>query len=173
MAANIPLTISTGIILTYGSQVVMGTQNLTLPYNEPNLYWAVVVDRSDLSVKANFTFSQNSTVPSQLTPYIGNAQYMMILTTQNLSSINLPAGPLYSFLTSQGAGPVLNKAEQIFEALSCGTWGWMGYVCVTILDNNPNSCYESFDMYNNAYVSTLQLIPIQVGSGVLYTPVAF
>jgi len=30
MAANVPLTISTGIILTYGGQVVMGTQNLTL-----------------------------------------------------------------------------------------------------------------------------------------------
>jgi hypothetical protein len=98
---------------------------------------------------------------------------MMIFTTQNLSTTNLPTGPLYSFLTSQGAGAVLNRAEQIYEALSCGTWGWLGYVCVTILDNNSNSCYESFDIYNPAYVSTLQLIPVQVGSGVLYTPVAF
>jgi hypothetical protein len=71
MAANVPLTINTGITQTYGSQVVIGTQSLSIQYNLPNAYWAVVVDRTDLSIKANFTFSQNNAVPSQLSPLSG------------------------------------------------------------------------------------------------------
>lgn len=152
----------------YGSNIVFGSNNLSIDYSLQNIYWAVVVDRTNLSIVQNFTFTDNQNVPSQLMPYLNNPQYILILTTQNLSSMNLPAGSLYQTLMKEGAGPELQKLEQIYEALSCGTWGWMGYTLVSVLDNSVN--YEFSDIYQNAFVSTLQLIPVQVGTGVLYTP---
>lgn len=168
MASNVPLTIQTGIAQNYGSNIVFGSQNLSLNYTLQNVYWAVVVDRTNLNVLLNFTFTDNQSVPSQLTPYLNNPQYILILTTQNLSSVNLPAGALYQMLIKEGAGSQLNRLEQIYEALSCGTWGWMGYSLVSVLDNSAS--YESAEFYDNAFVTTLQFIPVQVGTGVLYTP---
>ncbi|NOT50045.1 MAG: hypothetical protein HOP10_02065 [Chitinophagaceae bacterium] len=168
MASNVPLTIQTGVTQNYGSYIVIGSNALALNYQLQNIYWAVVVDRSNLNVVQNFTFTDNQNVPSQLTPYIGNPQYILILTTQNLSSTNLPAGNFYQLLVKEGAGVQLQRLEQIYEALSCGTWGWMGYTLVAVLDNSTS--YESAEFYDNAFVTTLQLIPVQVGSGVLYTP---
>jgi hypothetical protein len=87
-------------------------------------------------------------------------------------STNLPVGNFYNFLVANGAGKELQKVEQIYGALSCGTWGNMGYVLVTILDNTPVGI--DYSAYNEiAFVSTLQLVPIQAGPGVLYTPEAF
>ncbi|MFN8288653.1 MAG: hypothetical protein U0U70_00210 [Chitinophagaceae bacterium] len=168
MASNVPLTIQTGIMQNYGSRIVFGSNNLSINYSLQNVYWAVVIDRTNLNVVQNFTFTDNQDVPSQLTPYLNNPQYLMILTTQNLSSANLPAGSLYQMLMNEGAGAQLQRLEQIYESLSCGTWGWMGYSLVSVLDNSVS--YESSAFYDNAFVTTLQLIPIQVGTGVLYTP---
>lgn len=168
MASNVPLTIQTGTAQNYGSTIVIGTNNLNLDYTLQNQYWAVVLDRTNLNVLQNFTFTDNQSVPAQLTNYLNNPQYILILTTQNLSTLNLPAGAFYKMLTGLGAGPQLAKLEQIFGALSCGTWGWAGYTLVAVMDDSTS--YETADFYENAYVTALQLIPVQVGSGVLYTP---
>lgn len=168
MASNVPLTIQTGIISNYGSVIAIGSNRLSINYSLQNVYWAVVLDRSDLSVQQNFTFTDNQNVPAQLTPYLSNSKYILILTTQNLTSTNLPAGNLYQMLMQQGAGAQLQRLEQIYAALNCGTWGWMGYALVAVLDNSTS--YEFAEFYDNAFVTTLQLIPIPVGTGVLYTP---
>ena len=168
MAANVPLTIQCCIYNNYGNTVSIGSNNLQLGYSIPNLYWALVVDRTSLKVVENFTFSDNSDVPAQLVPYENNAQYMFFLSTMQLSSTNLPVGNFYNFLVSQGAGKELQRIEQIYAALNCGTWGNLGYVLVTTLDSTPGFDYSGY--IDNGFISTLQLIPIQVGSGVLYTP---
>lgn len=171
MASNVPLTIQTGLALNYGSQIVFGSNNLSIQYNLQNTYWMVIVDRTNLNVVANFTFTDNSSIPAQLKPYAGNSQYFLILNTQNLQSANLPQGDFYNFLISEGAGPQLNAAEQIYEALNCGTWGWMSYCYVAVLGDDANDGCEFFNYYQQAMVNTLTLTPITVGSQVYYTPV--
>lgn len=172
MASNVPLTVQCCVYSNYDNNVCIGDNLLSLSYQTPNLYWAVVVDRTSLKVVANFTFSDNSTVPSQLATYQNNAQYLLILSTMQLTSTNLPVGALYDFLVANGAGTELQRLEQIYAALNCSTWGNLGYVLVTILDNTPDGIdYSGY--YDNAFVCTLQLEPTQVGSGILYTPVNY
>jgi hypothetical protein len=171
MAANVPLTIQCCLYNNYGNVVSIGTNNLQLGYGTPNLYWAIVVDRTNLNVVQNFTFSDNSDVPAQLVPYQNNSQYILILSTMQLSSINLPVGNFYQFLVNQGAGAGLQKIEQIYAALNCGTWGNLGYTLVTVMDTTAGIDYSAYNQ--DAFISTLQLMPVQVGTGVLYTPVEF
>lgn len=171
MATNVPLTIQTCVYNNYGNTVCIGSNTLNLGYSTPNLYWAVVIDRTNLNVVANFTFSDNSDVPPQLVQYEGNPQYMLVLSTMQLSSTNLPVGKFYQFLVSQGAGAELERVEQIYAALNCGTWGNLGYTLVTVFDSANG--YD-FSAYNQeAFISTLQLIPVQVGSSILYTPTTY
>lgn len=169
MASNVPLTIQCCIYNNLDGVVSIGTNNLYQSYQAPtNYYWAVIVDRTDLSVVQNFTFTDNSDVPAAFNPYINNPQYMLILTTMQLLSINLPTGNLYSFLTGIGAGVSLRRLEQIYGALNCGTWGNMGYTLVTVFDTT--SGFDFSDYQQSGMVSTLTLAPIQVGTSVLYTP---
>ncbi|HEV7780325.1 MAG TPA: hypothetical protein VGO58_03615 [Chitinophagaceae bacterium] len=165
---NVPLTIQTGIDNSYPSRIVFGSNNLEQDYSLTNLYWALVIDRANLNIIQNFTFSDNQTSPAQLQPYLNNSQYILILTTQGIASTNLPAGAFYKMLIGIGAGPGLRRLEQIFAALNCGTWGRMGYTLVTVMDTTEGIEYA--EISEIAAVSTLQFIPVQIGTGVLYTP---
>jgi len=169
MAPNFPLTVQCSVSANMDNRISIGPNKLFLSCATTNLYWAVVVDRTNLNVVANFNFSNNSNVPPQLAPYQGNAQYMLILSTMRVLSTNLPVGNFYNFLVASGAGKELQRIEQIYAALNCSNWGNMGYVLVTILDNTPVGI--DYSAYNDsAFVCTLQLVPTQVGPGVLYTP---
>jgi hypothetical protein len=170
MASNVPLTIQTIQNTTLASTIVIGSNTLSCQYTLKNVYWIVILDRADLSVKANFTFATNNVVPSQLQPFLNNAQYIMILTTQSLATSNLPQGAFYNFLVGEGAETLLNKAEQIYEALNCGTWGWLNYTYVCVIGDQSSSGYEFLDYYNSAVVNTLYFFPITVGNQTLYTP---
>jgi hypothetical protein len=168
MAGIVPLTIQTGVRSSSNSVIVIGSNYLSLKAAVQNVYWAVIVDRTNLTVVENFTFSDNQNVPPQLVPYSTNDQYIFILTTQGLTSANLPAGKLYQFLIQEGAGVQLKKLEQVYAALNCGSWGWMGYALVSVFDTRGS--FEFAEYYQHAMLSTLQLVPVQIGSGVLYTP---
>jgi hypothetical protein len=168
MASNVPLTIQTGTTGALDSMIIFGSNKLDLGPSKPNLYWAVLIDRTNLKIVQNFTFSDNQSVPAQLQPYLSNPQYILILNTQRIYSNNLPAGNFYKMLMSVGAGSELMRLEQIFAALNCSNWGFMGYVLVTVMDTTDGFEFASYSGPN--MVSTLQLVPTQVGSGVLYTP---
>ena len=170
MANPIPLTIQSSNESLLSSQITIGTNSLELVYNQPNLYWILVIDRTDGSVKENFTFSSNDTVPSQLDPYKGNTQYILVLATQQLSSPNLPTGDLYKYLLSEGAGPELKQLEQIFAAFNCGTWGMMAYAYVAIMGDDSTSGFEASAVSDNAAFLVLQLIPVTVNGQTLYSP---
>jgi hypothetical protein len=172
MASNVPLTIQAAETYNYYSQIVIGSLRLSPPKSATtSFYWIVVLDRADLSVEANFTFTSNDTVPPLITPFIEGSQYIMILTTQQLGTDRLPTGAFYQFLQSQGAGVHLTRLEQIYEALNCGTWGNAAYTYVCILDKDPQtSGFEFSDIYQFGQVITMQFIPFQVGQGVLYSP---
>jgi hypothetical protein len=174
MASNVPLTIQTVVwngAFSNNSYLVMGKNG----YNPPggvtlvNVYWALVVDRSNLNVVENFTFTDNQNVPTQLNPYLSNSNYMLILTTSRLQSNNLPAGNLYQFLMGMGAGSALLSLEQIYATLSCGTWGNMAYTLVSVLDGSGGIEFSDYNFNIVAY--PIQLMPVTVGTTVLYTPV--
>lgn len=169
MATNIPLTIQCSCVPYPPGKIVFGTNNLSISASAGDCYWVVVVDRTDLTIVQNFTFSDSSDVPPALVPYQDNSQYMMILTSNQLISYNLPTGDFYNFLVSVGAGPALQNLEQIYTALGSGYWTTMAYTLVAVFDSSAG--YEYSDYQNNVVVNTLTLIPVQVGSGVLYTPV--
>jgi len=170
MAKNVPLTIQTVLSGNLSSQIVVGSNVLSCDYNASNVYWFVILDRSDLSVKANFTVTANNAVPAQMKPFLNNPQYVLIMTTQKLKSANLPQGPFYDLLVNEGAGPLLNRAEQVYETLSCGTWGWFSYAYVSVVGDPTTDGYEYLDIYNMAMVSTLHFFPTTVNGATLYTP---
>ncbi len=166
-----PLTIQTSIYHNYGSIIVIGSNHLYAKSSNDSCYWIVILDRLDLSVKENFTFTDNSAIPSQLNPYLGNTRFIMILNTQNLASNNLPQGKLYDFLISEGAGSALNKAEQVFEALNCGTFGAMGYTLTAVLGRDGTPGFEFMEFINGVMVNTLHLDPVKVENEYWYTPI--
>lgn len=170
MASNVPLTLQVTTSPQNGlsNLVVIGKNYLTVPGNLYNVYWALVIDRTNLNVVQNFTFSNNNTVPSQLTPYMNNPQYMLILTSQGLVTANIPAGNFYSFLQQLGSGPALQSIEQLFAALNCGYWVNLTYSMISVFDSSD--AIEFSEYGGTTFVYTLQLVPVQVGTGVLYTP---
>ncbi|MCB0668783.1 MAG: hypothetical protein KDC80_23325 [Saprospiraceae bacterium] len=168
MANPVPLTIQAAKAPDYGNTVVIGSNSLSLPYNQQNLYWIIILDPADLSVKANFTFSDNSSVPSQLNPYL-NGQYIMILSSQALNSTNLPQGAFYQFLVKEGADYALRRIEQIYEALNCGTWGTVAYTLVAVLGSD-NTSYEYETVIEPVLLATLQLMPVTIGGKTTYIP---
>lgn len=165
------LTIQAPLTSNLGARIVIGSTQLSLDQSKNNLYWIVVLDRQTLDVKLNISFSENDTVPTQLGPFIGNSNYILILTTQTLNTANIPTGAFYKYLVNEGAGPELNRMEQIFASLNCGNWAWFAYTYVAVMCDDSSDGFEMFD-FTNSTIMTLSLKPISIGGKNYYTPVS-
>jgi len=174
MATNIPLTIQATIKSPQAgmSAIHFGDQHLTFSPAVLDNYWVVVLDRSNLDVKANFSFSDTSQIPPELKPFLGDTGYIMIFTTSQLSFGNFPKDGLYDFLISEGAGTALKTGIQISEALKDNWINKAAYTLVAILGEEGSRCYESMDIEEDALITALQLIPIMIEGKTLYTPAA-
>lgn len=177
MPENAPLTIATMLNNTEpldgGPQITVGTATKTIPWNLNNAYWAVVVDRTNLNIVQSFTFSNNQLVPDQLTPYLNNPQYLLILTTQAVNSRMFPAGQFYDFLVEIGANGELKSMEQIGSTLNCGYAFNLSYTIVAVMDGSAKIEYSFYNYYELYKVYTLQLVPVTDSDGnTLYTPAA-
>lgn len=169
-APILPLTIQTCNYENYASIVAIGDKQVNIHDPVRNAYWMLVLNRHDASIAANFHFSDNSQVPSQLNPYLGNSEYILVLTTRQLNSANIPVGAFYDYLIEEGAGIGLKTIEQIYGSLNCGTWATFGYTFVAIMGDPTTNGFEFYNYLNNAFVSTLLLVPFKVDDGVHYTP---
>lgn len=169
MGTSVPLTVCASNERNLGAEIAIGSNRLSLNYQLTNVYWIVIIDRSDLSVKANFHFSNNADVPPELNPYLNNSQYILILATQVLGSNNLPTGAFYKFLMGEGSGLQLVRLEQIFEAFNCGSWGSMSYAFAAILGDPNTTGFESSTVQDSANFLTLQLQPFEVDGKTMYT----
>lgn len=175
---NLPLTIqSVNSRQNWSNSITIGkngsTLSLTVKDNTlTNTYWYVVLNRTSLKVELNITSKDNSNTPPALQPFLGNTNYILILSTQKLGSAYLPQGNLYSFLFQEGAGSQLRRLEQIYETLNCGTWADMAYSFVAVLGNDGGLAYESSALLNSAVLQTLELQPIDVGGNIFYTPIS-
>ena len=174
MASNLPLTLQVIVAdhagTGYSNRVVIGNTQLKADEHLRNIYWALVVDRTNLNVVENFTFTDNNTIPPQFANYTNNSQYMLILSSQILLTASIPAGQFYAYLKQLGAGQKLESIEQFYQTLGCGNWVYLSYTMVTVFDSSEAI---EFSEYKSDSVYTLQLIPVPTPSGVLYTPAQF
>lgn len=80
----------------------------------------VVLDRKTLAVKLNkiYQFDFNNpqwpdntlnVMSSDLSPYVGSSEYMLVTATSNLDEACNPNAELYAILKSFGSGPLLDK----------------------------------------------------------------
>ncbi len=70
----------------------------------------------------------NSAVPPGIDTYMNDPDYIFVVATQFLSTLHVPQGPFYDFLTKYGASRALQRLEQMSTVLSCGTYSRMAYI---------------------------------------------
>ena len=169
-AQNVPVTVL-GTWNYPGAAVVVGTTYYgPSNFQASNVFWYVVIDLTDLNVVVNEIESANDQVPASVQQYAGNPDYLLIFTTVAVSSDRLPTGPLYQFLKATGAGPEIDRAEQIGTALGTGTVSAMSYILAATMNEVDGSGFEEFD-FTALTVMTFELMPITVQGKTIYTPI--
>jgi hypothetical protein len=93
-------------------------------------YWICFIDAANPRVMVkDFVVpgSQNSTVPAGIDTYMNDPKYIFVVATQTLSTLHVPQGAFFDFLTKYGAGPELQKLEQLNVVYGCGSYGHVSY----------------------------------------------
>lgn len=173
MAANVPATALSRYYQTFQpSGLGIGTNNFypTLSSVDTPAYWYVIVDLTDLKVIVNVISQDPTSVPAEVSPYLGNTQYFLYFIANAQSSQNVPTGALYTFLQQVGSGPALTNLEQTIEQISTGVIRTFSYILAATMDTNDNVGFESVDLVNFATL-TMQFMPVQVGGQTIYAPI--
>jgi hypothetical protein len=110
--------------------------------------------------------SQNSTVPAGIDIYMNDPEYIFVVATQTLSTLHVPQGAFFDFLTKYGAGPELQKLEQLNVVYGCGNYGNVSYAltgqCGPRGGGKPNPpSYEKGSIYGG--YSALMLMSLMPG----------
>ena len=129
-------------------------------------YWFYFLDRKNPLTKVYDVVipgSANSTVPAGLDTYMNNPDLLFGVVTQNLNTLHVPQGPLYTFFVTYGAGRALQKLEQINSSMSCGYFGHMSYALIGLGGprgggNPPLASYEDGSLYHQAMIE-MSLMP--------------
>ncbi|WP_460218421.1 hypothetical protein [Psychroserpens sp. MEBiC05023] len=174
---NIPLTIVSPTNVNAPSFITIGLQkdsnylSVPVPNAKQEQYWMVIFERQTLKVAENFMFSDNTSVPTQVSSYLNNSDYFYVFTTQIMASNRVPTSHLYDWLISEGAGVGLKTIEQEFYALNCAAYRLFSYTFVNIFGPKVSSSLEFYNFENNRLVTALQLMPIQIGGTTSYMPI--
>lgn len=94
-------------------------------------YWFVFLNAKNPREKVKewvVPGQNNSTVPAGIDTYMNDPDYIFVVATQYLSTLHVPQGPLYTFLSQYGASRELQRLEQMSTVLSCGTYSHMAYI---------------------------------------------
>ena len=178
MVAPLPMTVVAPLAETYTIGAVIGTGASTKSYQPNhvvrNSYWFLAINRWTLKADYNQVQTSNDDPPQGIAPY-DTTDYMLVVATYALGSDNLPQGPLYEFLIDNGANRQLRRLEQIYSALSCGTFGRMAYALVGVLGPGPSALpgIESSSIVqaeNPGTVLTCTLIGTEINGKVIYSP---
>lgn len=153
-----------------GVTAVIGSNYFGPPQQFNNGYWFLVVDLTSLKVVADISSTDTTTVPSGLSPYINNSQYLLIFVTQSLTTDHVPQGALYQFLQSVGASYQLARIEQINEQLGTGTFGAVGYILASTMAQDDGIGFEEAS-FNYIPILTFELMPVTVNGQTIYTPI--
>lgn len=127
-----------------------------------------VFDRASLAQLACVVTSDCVDVPPAIATYLGSSQYLLVVVTNVLASIQIPQGPLYDALRTNGGGPGLARLEQVIAQWGTGYFNIVTYVLVSAMGVAGASFDSvSFDG-NDGAVVTVGLV-LQDGK---YTPQA-
>jgi hypothetical protein len=129
-------------------------------------YWFYFLDSKNPQTKVYDLVvpgSANTTVPAGLDTYMNNPDLLFGVVTQNLNTLHVPQGALYTFLTTYGAGRALQKLEQINSSMSCGYFGHLSYALIGQGGhrggpNPPPPSYEAGSLYHQAMLE-MSLMP--------------
>lgn len=127
-------------------------------------YWFCIMDANNPSNKvAEFILpgSSNTTVPNGLDAYMSNPAYIFAVVTQYLSTLHVPQGALYTYLSAHGADRELQRLEQINSVLGCGSVTRMSYL-LTGQGGTPNGSYEQGSS-RQATMLLMSLMPMPNG----------
>ena len=126
---------------------------------DPNIYWWFFVSNQapqKLVYQLIVPGANNTTVPSGIDSYMSNPDLIFGVVTQQLSSIYLPQGDLYNYLSTYGASEGLQMLEQGNSSLGCGYLGSVAYAMVGQGGPRnvpyPPPTYEAAEMWHAALV---------------------
>lgn len=173
----IPLTVTSPIYNGGRSAIHIGTgSNLQAYYpsgieSNTSYYWFVAIDRRTLKVAHEVVQTDYTSVPTGFKEggQYNNINYILVFSTMYMNTLHVPQGELFDFLTVNGAGYELQRLEQVFLQLNCGTYGRMAYSLVDLL-GFPGRGIEEGSILNST-VSTLSLLGQDIDGKMLYTPI--
>ena len=93
-------------------------------------YWICIINAKNPRVMVkdfHIPGSQNSTVPAGIDTYMNDPEYIFVVATQTLSTLHVPQGAFFDFLTKYGAGRALQELEQLNVVFGCGSFGNVSY----------------------------------------------
>ncbi|MHB8272854.1 hypothetical protein [Bradyrhizobium sp.] len=92
-------------------------------------YWIVILNAKNPKERIKeWVFQTSAVVPDGIEAYMNNPDYIFAVATQYLASVQVPQGAFYNFLAKYGAGPELQKLEQLQATLGYGTYNVMSYI---------------------------------------------
>jgi hypothetical protein len=111
--------------------------------------------------------SQNSTVPAGIDTYMNDPEYIFVVATQTLSTLHVPQGPFFDFLTKYGAGRALQELEQLNVVYGCGNYSNVSYALAGQCGPRgpkivPPISYEKSSIYGN--YSALMMMSLMPGA---------
>lgn len=172
MSTSVPLSVVSTLNTQYHWATIGIGPNILSQTPQQGCYWFVVIDRRNLNVVYNQTQPSGSTVPN-IAPY-NTTDYILVVATLGVGLNNQPQGALFDFLDVNGAGRQLRHVDQMARQFGCGSLGTFGYALVSVLGNLDQPGFELSQITNpgTGPFLTVQLMPINVGGQVYFTPVA-
>jgi hypothetical protein len=135
MPAMLAYTIQSTLYSTGRPSLIVGfgrdATYMTPASPQDDSYWICILNAKNPREKVKdwvVPGTSNSTVPPGIETYMNDPDYLFAVATQYLSTLHVPQGPFYDFLTKFGAGRELQKLEQLNTVLSCGSYSRMSYV---------------------------------------------
>jgi hypothetical protein len=133
-------------------------------------YWICIIDSKNPRVMVkdfHLPGSQNSTVPAGIDTYMNDPEYIFVVATQTLSTLHVPQGPFFDFLTKYGAGRALQELEQLSVVYGCGNYSNVSYAltgqCGARVPGKPSPIsYEKSSIYGS--YSALMMMSLMPGA---------
>ena len=88
-------------------------------------YWIVILNAQNprQKVKDWIVPGDNNAVPAGIETFMDNPAYIFAVLTGALLTQNVPLDAFYNFLAKYGAGPQLQKLEQLHSTMGYGVYG--------------------------------------------------
>ena len=172
MAEDVALTVISAPRTNYTFGAAIGKELHRPKDVKENTYWFLVVDRFDLSsTPASIVSGSNSEVPAEVTKH-DDSRYLLIVSTMGTTTPNLPQKGLRDLLSMHGGEDQLNRIEQVYDQLGCGSFGTFGFSSVGILGEQAGGYATSTYGSAEGQLLTLTLRPSEIDGKVIYTPIA-